>query len=95
MSLKKEIMAALKAEWAVVKINGISRLTRYQKDALGKDVDKMMIDFDYITGAKGGWSCPIKARDYDGILEEIGNATKEYLEMVAEQAIKNMKAGYR
>lgn len=95
MTLKKEIMAALEAEDAVVQLNELARIRRWKKDALGEDVDRMQVVFKYVAGVKGGWRSDIEARDYDGILEEVGSATRKYMEMCADQMAKNMKAGYR
>lgn len=95
MTLKKEIMAAVNSENVDVKINNISYLHRWKKDALGEDVDRMTINFSYVAGVRGGWTKEIESRDYDGIIEEIEDATNEYMRNCAEQMIKNLRAGYR
>lgn len=95
MTIKKEILAAINSENATVRINGIAYLKRWKKDALGNDVDRMMITFAYVAGIKGGWQREIESRDYNGIIAEIEEATSEYMSMCAEQLTKNIRAGYR
>lgn len=95
MSIKKAIMAAVKANEARVNINEIAHLYRWTKSAIGEDVDEMEISFKYICGVKGGWNKAIKSRDYEGIIKEIEAATTEYFSMCAEQMNRNLRAGYR
>ena len=93
--MKKEIMNALKAKEATVKINEICTLHRWTKDALGDEVDRLTVSFPYIVGIKGGKEYDIVARDYNGIIYEISECMGDYLTACAEEAAKNLRAGYR
>ena len=88
-------MNALTQEEATVRINEICYLFRFTKDALGNDVDHLILNFKYVVGIKGGVFYEVKARDYDGIIEEVFNCTKHYLEECAKKATANLRAGYR
>lgn len=95
MSIKREIIAAIDQDEAVVQINSISYIRRWRKDYKGDDVDFMEIVFRYVVGIKGGETYLIKSRDYDGIVAEINQYTADYLKECAETAAKNLQAGYR
>ena len=95
MTLKKDIMNLLNAKYNSVQINNIARLTRWTKDAFGKDVDRMTLTFSYVCGVNGGQTFDIVSRDYDGIVNEIAECTKVYMENCTEQMIRNMRNGYR
>ena len=94
MSIKKEIMNALKND-GVVKINEVSYLKRWTKDGLNNPCDGLSLTFRYITGIKGGWVYDIDARNYEGIVDEICEKTKAYFADCAMTAASNLRAGYR
>lgn len=95
MSLTKEIKALLKAEEGIVKVNNISFLKRWTKDALGDACDCLELKFDYLSGVKGGASYRIDARTYEGVMEEIEEAIRDYFTSCMNKTLSNLKAGYR
>lgn len=95
MSIKSEITELIASGEGSVKINEITLLYRWTKDALGNDVDGLHVVFKYVSGVRGGWTKEIAARDYDGIIAEIGAAAETYMQMCAEKMISNLRAGYR
>lgn len=93
--MKKEIMALIASPEGQYRINNISVLRRWTKNGIGEDVDCLELFFNPINGVEfSGWT-KITARDYDGIIEEIEQATNCFLDSVAETLVKNLKAGYR
>ena len=94
MTLKKEILAALKAKEAEVKLNNVSILHRWT-ESLDRDVDGLAIYFHFISGIKGGRRYDIQSRDYDGIMDEIQKYTEEYFAECAKKTVENIRNGYR
>ena len=95
MTFEQEIMEAIKAESADVKLNAITSLHRWTKDGMGEKVDRMDVHFDYVCGIKGGKNYEINSRDYDGIIKEVSDYTKDYLSKCADKMIQNLENGYR
>ena len=48
--MKKELLKILDSEDATFRLNNISYLHRWTKDALGNDVDRLELEFDHING---------------------------------------------
>lgn len=94
MTMYKEIKQALKEEHAYVTINNICKLHRWTKDGLGCDVDRLRLEFTGV-GHSAGWSYEIESRNVQGIIAEIEVHINDYLNMVAEELVKHLKAGYR
>ncbi len=93
--MKKDIMKIVETE-GTFRLNKISKLRRWQKDIIyDEKVDEFEIDFDSINGIYIGYSKKIVSRDYEGIIEECKEATKEYFERASEQFTKALSAGYR
>lgn len=93
--MKKKIMELVKANEGTYRLNNICFLTRYTKSAIGENVDVLNLCFDNINGVNFGAWVVIKARDYDGIIEECNKAIEDYLNAVALRLTTNLKAGYR
>lgn len=76
-------------------LNNISYLRRWKKSAIGENVDKLVVEFENINNVNFGVaSKEIVARDYNGIINEITIATKEYLQEVSNRLCSNLKCGY-
>ena len=75
MSLKKDIMNLVKSDEGSAKVNNITTLRRWTKNALGEDIDRMTATFEYVAGVKGGFVFDIASRDYNGII----SSTYRYL----------------
>ena len=95
MSIKLEITQMLKDGKGDVKISDIASLHHWTKTALDEPCDKLEVKFKAMAGVKGGMRYSIKSRDYDGILKEVMDRTKEYFMECAYQSNKNLQNGYR
>lgn len=96
MTFKKELTKALTTDGeTTININNLTYLRRWTRDWANKEVDCLTITFGFISGIKGGMTYDIKARDYEGILDEIEKYTKEYYLACADETVKNLKNGYR
>jgi 3-dehydroquinate dehydratase len=95
MSLTKEIKALFKAEEGMAKVNDISYLKRWTKNALDDACDCLELRFDYLSGVKGGASYRINSRTYEGVMAEIEEATRDYFTSCMNKTLRNLKAGYR
>lgn len=96
--MKKEIMNLLNNtnEEAYFRINNISYLRRWTKDALGNDVDRLTLEFDCINDVRFSvYDSEIKSRDYDGIIKECQELTQKFTDEIARTLCKNLGAGYR
>ena len=94
-TIKKGILEMLNKGEGSTKINNISVLSYNTENAIGENVDNLVLTFKYIGGVKGGAETEIKARTYEGIIVEIETATKKYFEDCADELNKNLKNGYR
>lgn len=93
--MKKEILHLVESDEGEFTLNNISYLRRWTKSAIGENVDKLVVEFKNINNVNFGKSSEeIIARDYDGIINEITIATKEYLQRVSDEFCKNLKCGY-
>lgn len=94
--MKKEIMNLINSEQGIFRLNNISYLHRWTKNAIGNDVDMLMLEFDTINNVSmGGRNFDVLSRDFEGIIEECQKITSEYLLSVSEELCKNMRSGYR
>lgn len=94
--MKKEIKALVNSKEGTFRLNNISYLKRWTKDALGDPVDMLVIDFDNINHVNfAPQRYKITARDYDGIIEECTAAIEKHLLTVSNQLVKDINAGYR
>lgn len=93
--MKKEILSLIESNEGKFVLNNISYLRRWKKSAIGENVDKLVIEFENINNVNFGVaSKEIVARDYNGIINEITIATKEYLQEVSNRLCSNLKCGY-
>lgn len=94
--MKKEIMNLVKSEEGTFRLNNVSVLRRWKKDALGTEVDKLVLEFDTINLVRFTLADrEIHARDYEGIIKECQDLTKRFFDEVAISLMLDMKAGYR
>lgn len=94
MSIKKDIEAALR-DGGTVQLNGVSYLYRWKEDWKGDQVDGLEVVFKYVCGVRGGKRYDLVARDYDGIIAEVSDRTKDYFAEVADTLGSNLSNGYR
>lgn len=93
--MKKEMMELLNSENGTFRINNVSYLKRWQKDALGNKVDRLTLEFDNINNVCFSlYDREIKSRDYDGIIEESKEITNRFFKEVSDTLTKNLGAGY-
>ena len=94
--MKKDIVNLLNSESGYFRINNISYLSRWTKDALGNNVDRLTLEFDSINGVCFSvFDREIKSRDYDGIIRECQDITQRFSEEIARTLCNNLGAGYR
>ena len=94
--MKKEIIKLLESKEGTLKLNNISKLRRFTKNALNEECDILKLDFDTINDVDFGMSnIEIKSRDWKEIIKECECLTEQFLDnAVKERIIKNLKAGY-
>jgi hypothetical protein len=93
--MKKEILNLVESDEGKFTLNNISYLRRWTNSAIGENVDKLVVEFENINNVNFGVaSKEIVARDYNGIINEITIATKEYLQEVSNRLCSNLKCGY-
>lgn len=93
--MKKEILNLVESDEGEFVLNNISYLRRWKKSAIGESVDKLVVEFENINNVNFGMaSREIVSRDYNGIINEITVATKEYLQEVSNRLCSNLKCGY-
>lgn len=95
-TLKNAIAELISSEQGTVRLNSIAVLERRTKNALNEDVDVLTIRFDTLNGlyVKTRTTVDIKAREYDGVIEECCTATQTFLSDAAGQIASDLKAGY-
>lgn len=92
--MKKEIMKLVNSPDGQLRINNVCTLRRWTRDGVGQTVDCLKLTFDTINGVEfSGWTA-INSRDYDGIIDEISQATEAFFASVAETLVKELKNGY-
>lgn len=93
--MKKELMNVINSEDGTFKLNKISYLRRWTKDALGNDVDELTLEFNNINNVCYSIADrKIKSRDYEGIIEECEEITKRFFEEVSRKICSDLRAGY-
>lgn len=97
--MKKDIMNLINAkseEATYFRLNNVSYLRRWTKDALGDDVDRLVLEFDNINNVNFSlYDREVKSRDYDGIIKECQKITEAFFLEVSRTLISNLGAGYR
>lgn len=91
--MKKEINELLKCKNGYIRINRITRLRRWQEDALGDKVDRLEVVFDNPTGSVSFFSKDIKSREFKDIVAEIEDATREFLQTWQQEVISEIHNG--
>lgn len=93
--MKKEIMKLINSSNGQLRINNVCTLRRWTKSAMDEKVDCLQLVFDPINNVEySGWTM-INSRDYDGIIEEISQATTAFFADVADRLVKNLENGYK
>lgn len=93
--MKREIMNLIQSESGSFRLNNISYLRRWTRDGLDSEVDKLTIEFDRINHVRFMDSFEVKARDYQGIINECKKYTQEFLNDMSDRLTSDMDAGYR
>lgn len=91
--MKKEFKQLLSMKNGYLRINKIAVLHRWQEDMLGDEVDRLRIDFSSPTGQPSFYAADIKARDTEGIAEEIAMHTKAFADKWAKEEANRVLAG--
>lgn len=94
-TMKSEIKSLLKSECDGYRLNNISCLIRWTKDACGDPVDGLRLCFDNINGVNFGDFVDIGSRTYEGVIKECEAATNDFLNEVARRLTNDLRAGYR
>lgn len=95
--MKKELLKFINSEEDVscFRLNAISYLKHYTKNAFGKKIDRITIEFDQIFGRYCSISNnEIISRDFEGILTECQEKTEEFLNKVSYILCRELKAGH-
>ena len=92
--MKKEFKKLLSMENGYMRINKIAWLHRWNLDALGNKVDKLVITFDSPTGSVSLHAAEIKSRDTEGIAKEIAQHIKVFAEMWARDEANKVLGGH-
>lgn len=96
ITLKKAIMNMVNSDEGEVRLNNVSTLRRWTKNALDMDVDELKLYFDNINSVYFGiYDTTIKSRDYDGIIKECCTLTEKFFAEVSRSLCNDLKAGYR
>jgi len=93
--MKKEIEALLRSDDAVLRLNQFTRLTRWKVYELGKiepKYDGLEVSFSINSAIE--YTQEIKARDWQGIVEEVKEATTTAFELASERLNKELSNGY-
>lgn len=91
MSIKSDIERILKDGHGIVTINDYSYIDRWTRNALGEPCDLMEFSIGNLAGYRGRKGYMIKSRDYEGIITEIMEYTKDFLQDCTE--ILNKRQG--
>ena len=93
--MKKEILNLVKSEEGILRLNNISFLRRWTKDALNNPVDKLVIEFDSINHVRYSlYERDIESRDFEGIIKECEEKTHLFLTEVSNVICSNLRNGY-
>ena len=93
--MKKEVMNLVNSNEGKFRLNNVSYLKRWTLDGLGNKVDRLELEFDTINNVCFSlYDREIKARDYDGIIEECKALTERFFKEVSDTLSKNLGAGY-
>lgn len=96
ITMKKAIMNLVNSDRGQIRLNNVSMLRRWTKNALDMDVDELTLDFDSINGVRFSiYDTTIKSRDYDGIIKECCTLTEKFFSEVSRSLCNDLKAGYR
>ena len=91
--MKKAFERLLAMKNGYLRINSLAILHRWQEDALGDDVDGLEIIFNSPTGRASFYTKDIKARDTEGIAEEVATHIKAFADKWAKEEVNRIKGG--
>lgn len=95
-TLKQEITALINSAEGRCRINSISTLNRFTKNAAGLDCDVLKLEFNTTFFANCHvYDNAIKARNYDGIIAECEQITRKTMQNISDRLCSDMRAGYR
>lgn len=90
--MKKQINELLAAKYGRLKLNSFATLERYTEDALGNPCDVLRLEFKaayyYVSPVD------IKARNWQDVVEESGQAMAQYFTKMAERASDELRVGH-
>lgn len=93
--MKKEINQLLNCKHGSFRINNFSVLMRAQENPFGEKIDVLLLSFDILNGVSfSECNAIINSRDFDGIIHECAELTKQYFEYVADKTAKELVSGY-
>lgn len=95
--MKKELLKFVNSDEdeSRFRLNAISYLEHHTKNAFGKKIDRITIEFDQIYGHYCSiCDNEIISRDFKGILTECQEKTEEFLNDVSYILCRELKAGH-
>ena len=95
-TLKQEITALINSAEGRCRINSISTLNRFTKNAAGLDCDVLKLEFNTTFFPRCHvYDNTIKSREYAGIIAECEQITRETLQRISDKLCSDIRAGYR
>lgn len=83
MTLRQSFDTMMAQGHGYVRLNNLSGLERVTMDAFGRPCDGLFLRFLYVGGMKDNGMYSIEARDFDAVLMEVCECTKDYLSKCA------------
>lgn len=90
--MKKQINELLAAKNARLELNSFATLERYTEDVLGNPCDVLRISFKPVIYYVS--PIDIKARTWQDVVEESGQAIAQYFAKMAERASDELRVGH-
>ena len=92
--MKKEIKALLNSENATLEINHILQLKRWTKDAIGTNVDRLVLETKTINGStRYHKSIEITSRTTAEIMDEVNAGITKIMMDIADDMSKRWRGG--
>ena len=91
LGTKRKILYMLGGAEGIVHLNNVSFLERVTENLFGERVDELNIYFYPLNGADYVFfDNKIRARDYDGVIEECKEKTAKFFEIVQDKLFEEM-----
>lgn len=91
--MKKQIEALLKNNGLIS--DSFSTLSRWTKDALGSEVDRLELRINPVGGVEFSKCFEIAARDADGVVTEVSERTAQAFAEIGEEIARMIKNGVK